>query len=279
MLQNTFCHIPGVGPKAEQRLWEEGVRSWQDACEDARLPLSPARCDLVRRHTEQSLERLAAGDARYFTDGLPSNLHWRLFPEFRHSTAYLDIETTGLGSAWDHITAIALYDGASVRTYVHGRNLDDFPSDVRDYRLLVSYNGKTFDVPFIERYFGIRLRQAHVDLRYVLHSLGYKGGLKGCERQLGMARGDLDGVDGFFAVLLWQDYLRTADPRALETLLAYNVQDTVGLETLMVMAYNMKVSGTAFADTHALPLPDAPTTEFAPDLPTINRIRMEHGWA
>jgi uncharacterized protein YprB with RNaseH-like and TPR domain len=279
MLRNTFCHIPGIGPKAEQRLWAEGVRSWRDACEDTRLPLSPARSDLVRHHAQQSLDRLAAGDARYFADGLPANLHWRLFPEFRHSVAYLDIETTGLGSAWDHITTIALYDGASVRTYVHGRNLDDFPGDVRDYRLLVTYNGKTFDAPFIERVFGIRLGQAHVDLRYVLHSLGYKGGLKGCERQLGLGRGDLDGVDGFFAVLLWQDYRRRHDPRALETLLAYNVRDTVGLETLMVMAYNMKVRGTAFADTHALPLPAVPESAFRPDVPTIERLRGEYGWA
>ena len=49
---------------------------------------------------------------------------------------------------------------------------------------IVSYNGKSFDVPFIENYFGIQLSHAQIDLRYVLGSLGYIGGLKGCERQL-----------------------------------------------------------------------------------------------
>jgi uncharacterized protein YprB with RNaseH-like and TPR domain len=52
------------------------------------------------------------------------------------------------------------------------------------------YNGKTFDVPFIEKYFGIRMNHAHIDLRYVLKSLGYAGGLKRCEKALGLDRGE-----------------------------------------------------------------------------------------
>ena len=32
------------------------------------------------------------------------------------------------------------------------------------------------------------------------NSLGFKGGLKGCERQLGLDRGNLKDIDGFFAV-------------------------------------------------------------------------------
>jgi hypothetical protein len=53
----------------------------------------------------------------------------------------------------------------------------------------------------------------------------------------------------------------------------------VGLETLMVMAYSMKVRETAFAVTHALFLPALPRTEFSPGLPTIKCIRRECGWA
>jgi uncharacterized protein YprB with RNaseH-like and TPR domain len=41
-----------------------------------------------------------------------------------------------------------------------------------------------------------------IDLRYILKSMGFKGGLKGCEKQLGMDRGDLAGVDGLLAVYL-----------------------------------------------------------------------------
>jgi uncharacterized protein len=56
---------------------------------------------------------------------------------------------------------------------------------------------------FIENYFGIQLNHALIDLRYALGSLGYKGGLKGCERQLGMDKGDLRDVDGFFMAVFY----------------------------------------------------------------------------
>jgi hypothetical protein len=39
----------------------------------------------------------------------------------------VDIETTGLSVPPSEITTIALYDGKSVRHYVNGYNLDDFP--------------------------------------------------------------------------------------------------------------------------------------------------------
>jgi uncharacterized protein YprB with RNaseH-like and TPR domain len=99
--------------------------------------------------------------------------------------------------------------------------------------MIVTYNGKSFDIPFIESFFNIRLNHAQIDLRYVIHSLGYRGGLKGVERQLGPYRGDLRDVDRFFAVLLWDEFLKTGDQKVLDTLLAHNVQDTITLENLM----------------------------------------------
>ena len=70
------------------------------------------------------------------------------------------------------------------------------------------------------------------------------GGLKSCERQLGLERPGLEEIDGYLAVLLWRDYRRRHDPRTLETLLAYNAQDTLVLEALMVEAYNRKLDGS-----------------------------------
>jgi len=53
--------------------------------------------------------------------------------------------------------------------------------------------------------------------------------------------------------LLWKEYQRKRSRTALETLLAYNIQDTINLETLMVEAYNRKVRETPFAASHLLP--------------------------
>ena len=276
MLTNTFRHIPGIGAKTERQLWASGVLSWDAACE-ADPPLSGRRAEVLRGGAEESAARLAAGDPDYFYERLRSNQHWRMFPEFRHCVAYLDIETTGLGRPGDYITTIAVYDGRSVRTYVQGHNLEEFRSDIARHRLLVTYNGKTFDVPFIRSYLGIPMHQAHIDLRYVLASLGYRGGLKGCERQLGLDRADLADVDGDFAVLLGRDYQRNGPEKARETRLANNVLDVVNLATLMAMAYNMKIQDTPFAWTHRLPVPASPPLPFEADVETIERIRREHG--
>jgi uncharacterized protein YprB with RNaseH-like and TPR domain len=279
MLTSTFCHIPGIGTRIEEKLWEEGIRTWDDCVEIGAGVLGAARARSVEEHLYLSREALDESNVRFFAGSLPAAESWRMFPEFRGRIAYLDIETTGLSfdGIGDGITTIALYDGHRIRHYVQGENLQAFKDDIFEYDLLVTYNGKTFDVPFIENYFMIRLDQAHIDLRYVLASLGLRGGLKGCERQLGLDRGDLDGVDGFFAVLLWNEYRNNGNGRALDTLLAYNIQDTVTLEALLTIAYNMKIEDTPFGASHRIELASrTPESPFAPDLDTIDMLRRRH---
>ncbi len=278
MLRNSFCHIPGISINAEQKLWAAGLRDWRCITAAADVPLSARKRDRICQHLDLSHQRLGNGDCRFFADCLPTKEHWRLFPEFRSTIAYLDIETTGLSAYGSYITTIALYDGQRIRHYVHGDNLDQFRRDIGDYGLIVTYNGKCFDVPFIREAMGLRMDQAHIDLRYVLRSLGYSGGLKGCEKKLGLDRGDLDGVDGFFAVLLWEDYRATGNPRSLETLLAYNIQDVVNLEVLLVMAYNMKIAGTPFAKSHRLAMPVSPRLPFQADREIVQRLRERYAW-
>lgn len=278
MLTNTFCHIPKIGRKTEEQLWEDGVLSWEDCLEYQGSEFRGTQANRIVEQVYASVEALENREVHWFAKRLPVGEAWRMFPEFRERTAYLDIETTGM--AWEGeaiITSIALWDGHDLRTYVYGQNLRDFRDEIDDYDLLVTYNGKSFDVPFIERYFGRTIPHAHIDLRYVLHSLGIKGGLKGSERQFGLERGDLDGVDGYFAVLLWHQYHTLGDERALQTLLAYNTQDTITLEHLMVAAYNLKLEETPFAFSRALRQPKPPANPFTADLEVIEQIRQQFG--
>ena len=275
MLKNTFIHIPGIGLRTEEHLWDSGLLDWDGFGEPFEINLSHNKLELIEQYLQESREHFETGNLKYFERLLPSNQHWRMFPEFRDSTVYLDIETTGLKMWGFEITTISLYDGNSIFWYVKDQNLDDFIHDIQKYRVIVTYNGKSFDIPFIESHFGAKLTQAHIDLRYILASLGYRGGLKGCEKQLGIDRGDLKNVDGYFAVLLWYDFLHNNNQKALETLLAYNIEDTVNLETLMVLAYNMKLKGTPFFQTHQLTEPTHPDIPFEADLQTIERIKMQ----
>lgn len=277
MLKNTFCHLPGFGTKLESYLWKKGVFSWDALLAGTNIPLKK-RTPPLKDSLNESFRRLREIDPCYFSDLLPVNQHWRIFPEFSRFTAYLDIETNGLAGPKGYITTIALYDGKEVFHYIRDYNLHEFREDVKKYKVLVTYNGKSFDIPIIEQSLRIKLRQAHIDLRHLLNGLGFSGGLKGCEKSLGIDRDSLAGLDGYFAVLLWKDFLQNNNALALETLLAYNIQDAVNLEPLMIYAYNLKLKETPFLSTHQLPLPPRPKLPFKPDNETIKKVLSKNYW-
>lgn len=267
MLHHSFCHLPGIGRVKETRLWERGILTWDHAL--SRLDPAGKGNRKLLEGVETSRARLEERDCRYFSRCLPSDQQFRLFGAFRETAVYLDIETTGL-SPWDNITTIATWDGRQIRYYVQGHNLEAFVSDIEAYGLIITFNGKTFDLPFLRARLGCPLDQAHIDLRYVLASLGYKGGLKKCEKALGLDRGELDGVDGSLAILLWEDYCKTGNTRALETLLAYNIEDVVNLETLMVLCYNRKAAELGMPAQ--LPEPPRPPIPCSPDTVLVRRL-------
>lgn len=93
MLKNTFIHIPGIGPKTEERLWDSGIHSWNDFTPNCPIRLSQSKMDTIVSYLEESKQNLKFSNPNYFSDLLPPNQHWRFFPEFRNSTVYLDMET------------------------------------------------------------------------------------------------------------------------------------------------------------------------------------------
>jgi len=239
MLEHTFVHLPGVGPVTERSLWTQGILTWHHALDETTAPprFSLSRWDLCRRMIAQSVRSLEVGDHRHFAESLPCSEHWRAYPEFRYRTAFLDIETTGLGAS-DQVTVVGLYDGVRTSTFVADDNLDQLPEALAQYCLLVTYNGACFDLPFLLRRFpGLTLDQLHIDLRYPLRRMGLSGGLKHIERRVGLQRApEVAGLDGWDAVRLWREY-QTGSEEALHTLIRYNTADIENLEDLMQLAY------------------------------------------
>ncbi|OHD53965.1 MAG: hypothetical protein A2Y33_12400 [Spirochaetes bacterium GWF1_51_8] len=285
MLRNTFCHIKGVGKVRERQIWDAGILSWDDVLDDAKYhrllkkadgAIGPELAETIEKAVVHSVSRLESGDLTYFFKRLPPQEHWRAFREFRDAAAYFDIETDGLSPETGHITTIALYDGRAINSYIYGGNLHEFPGDIAGYKLIVTYNGKGFDVPFCNRYFGVKIGLPHIDLCHVMHSLGYYGGLKGTEKALGLSRGGLDGVDGYFAVLLWNEYENTDNIRALETLIAYNIEDSVNLEHLMITAYNLKLKQFPKFSHYEMKFPARPESNYKPDPLLIEKLKKRH---
>jgi uncharacterized protein len=239
MLEHTFVHIQGVGAATERSLWEQGVLTWTDALDRGACPVgfSDTRWGQNCRIIEQSLRSLSRGDHRHFADALSSAEHWRAWSDFRQSSFYLDIETTGCSRS-SQVTVVGLYDGAGVQTFIAGDNLDQLPEVLAQYAMVVTFNGASFDLPYLRRRFPDLPRDhLHLDLMHALRRIGLRGGLKSIERQVGIEReDDLSGLSGLDAVRLWREYLR-GNEASLDTLVRYNAADIENLELLAERAY------------------------------------------
>lgn len=237
MLRSTFLLIDGIGPTTERSLWQQGYSDWAHLLanlNEARL--GTASRDDAKRCLELAELMLSEGNHQYFQKKLGLAEAWRAWSHFRPKTVYLDIETDG-GMRGESVTLIGLYDGENFRALRKGENIEEFVDIVSHFSMIVTFFGAGFDIPMLQRRFwNLNLDHIHLDLCPTLKRLGYRGGLKKIERQVGITRcEDADGLSGMDAVRLWNAYQR-GDEAALQTLIAYNREDVVNLEKLAEIA-------------------------------------------
>lgn len=239
MVKRTFIHLPGIGLRTEAEFWRQGIVSWEDFLGVKRVSgLGPERLTWLQGLLQESLAHLHRPE--YFASRLPAGELWRLFHHFRPRTAYLDIETTGAGWPAQAVTVVGLYDGRVMRQFVLGQNLLDFPEALAGVDALVTFNGSQFDLPVLKAAFpDLVFPPLHLDLRFILARLGYRGGLKSIEPRFGIYRApEVANMNGFDAVLLWARYQR-GDRTAKKLLLQYNEEDVLNLEVLMERAFEL----------------------------------------
>lgn len=229
MIRESFVLLPKVGLATERKLWSS-VNSWDDfLCASKVKGLSGARKDSYDWLLRDAKQHLRANNSSYFSS-MPHQ--WRLFNEFKDEAVYLDIETNGFYSG---ITVIGMSDGVDAKTFVRGFNLDRslIMKELEKYKLIVTFNGSSFDLPVIERYFNIKPNIPHVDLRFVCQRLGITGGLKSIEKQMKIRRrAEVENVSGEDAVYLWEMWKSTGKREYLEKLVMYNEEDILNLRPL-----------------------------------------------
>lgn len=231
MLTQSLCCFKGLTPESEERLWSRGCLSWRHLGFMAEREFSLRKRALLLEQLPAFDAALESRCADFFVGRLPCGHRMRILPEFREEVAYLDIETDGMGSD-AVITLIGLWWRGALHTFVRGRNLADFIKVWSRLGVVATFNGARFDLPVIMREFGFTTRPPQIDLMDEARHWGLAGGLKQIERRLGIARTEEESGSGLEAVLLWDEYVRHGDGRALEKLVAYNARDVLSLPKL-----------------------------------------------
>lgn len=243
MIRNSFIFLEKVGEKGEKILWESGIRSWDDFLSADKLPgISGKRKSYLDRQLLKAQKNLYAMNSEFFDNMLPPNEHWRLYDFFKEDACFLDIETNGLGS-WSYITVVGLFDGVDTKIMIKDINLDTkaLRDELKRYKMLVTFNGRCFDLPFIEkRYPGLLPKVPHFDVRFACSKLGLTGGLKAVEEHFGIRRNKVvEGMYGGDALRLWRMYKATGDDYYLNLLVEYNEEDIINLKTIANKVYGM----------------------------------------
>lgn len=229
MINQTFLHCTGIGPKTEQRLRLLGIGTWEECLQQPDLiPFKGRRQQIFFAQLQESLHALRSRNIQYLVSRLPSREHWRILAEYFPHATFFDIETTGLSSYDSIITVIVALRNNRLHTFLYRENLDDFLDLVEESELLVSFNGNSFDIPFIESAFNIpEIGCPFIDLRWICYHNGFRGGLKLIEKELHIKRPpDIRSIDGYEAVRLFYDW-QEGNLRARNKLVRYCRADVV----------------------------------------------------
>lgn len=235
MLQHTFQHFRGISAKRESELWRAGVFNWdryleilhpQQALFESALDSSGETKVVL-----ESAQSLKQGDVGYFANRLDRQEHYRIALAFPDDVLFLDIETTGLSRYYDTITVIGWALGRDYGFFVKGQDSSQLVEVLKAAKVLVTFNGTLFDIPFIaHEYPELKLPEIHVDLRFLGRRAGLAGGQKEIEKILKVKRDTrVLEVGGELAPVLWNDYTR-GDVNSLERLLWYNAADIRGMK-------------------------------------------------
>ena len=238
MIEHTFLHLPRTGVVTEQKLWKQGICTWNDFLGAGTIKgftrEKKIASDEILHASTRALHR---GDSAFFMS-VPSAQQWRLYDAFADDAVFVDIETSWRGD----VTVLGVYDGKRVKQFVRGENLNaKAVKEHVDGKILVTYNGASFDLPVLRRCFGAHTVASvpHFDTMHLARKLGYRGGLKALEISLGIERPDtVQGMSGQDALALWDLYRATGDESHLKRLLAYNEEDIVNLQQVARMLVN-----------------------------------------
>ncbi len=240
MLKKSFIFLDKISHASEKKIWEQNIHTWDHFLETKDIHgIGKTRKIFYDQQIHHAKKAAVDDDVQTLSTLFPKQEHWRLYNLFKEQACFLDIETSGY---YGDITVIGIYDGRETKTMIKGKNLNLplLKNLLQQYKMIITFNGSSFDLPVINRYYPNTIPNiAHVDLRHVLAKVGYTGGLKSIEKQLGIKRAEeVRDVNGSDAVYFWNMYKATGQEKYLDLLVKYNEEDIVNLKPLADFAVN-----------------------------------------
>lgn len=179
-----------------------------------------------------------------------------------NNSLFFDIETTGLSSDLSAITAIGCCqpDGKCIQWFNEDgfsqkQILADFLSFCKDYKMIISFNGASFDLPFLTakiREYGLTdslSSKTHLDLyqrlRPYRHLFPFRRfRQKNFEDYLGLKRKDT--LSGKKVITAYQSWLKTGDSTLKNQILLHNKEDLTGLKAVFQLLCYPSLESGAF---------------------------------
>lgn len=232
-LERTFQLTKGVGPWRERDLWARELATWSDFEEAAAEGV--VMNDRLDRElleaigkTRDALNRKSLAELAAL---VPVREHWRLYGHFLDQAAFFDIEADGELVP----TVVGVMDREGVATFRRAHSMHALPERLSKSPIWVTFNGSVFDVPTLEKvHENFPKPLVHLDLRFLIRHAKLRGGLKGVEDAIGLARPPhLRGLKGLDAIRLWREWNYNKELGALRLLVEYNLYDAINLRSVL----------------------------------------------
>ena len=244
LVNQSLCQIWGISDEMEIRYRQNGYCSPGMLIKDAHITSKYRNSDKL----QDSIQRFKKACDLELTDVIINMFRVghrvRVVHDLFSTACFMDIETdsTSINSA---ITCITTSIDGNVRTFIRGKNLLDFLDVWNDTSVIVTFNGKRFDLPIIVKEFDLSTIPAQVDLMEEGRPYGLHGGLKNIEKHIGYVRKDSE-INGITAVSLWREYTCDKKLAALDELVSYNIEDVESLIYLYRHILMLSTEGRGF---------------------------------
>lgn len=165
---------------------------------------------------------------------------------------FLDIETTGFSRKYNYIILIGLLYIDNSKTELiqfFSTNEEDeknllfeFKNFISGFEVMITFNGDTFDIPFINSRFSHHGIKYQIDKSQGIDILKYirskksiltldKYNLKSVERFLGVERKDT--IDGKESIEMYYKYIKTKNDNIKDIILRHNYEDIYNLPKIL----------------------------------------------